>query len=129
MTAAKGVWALKIGREERAGVAVLSLTGRVGHASARGFMEALREAVSSGQEGIVVDLSAVDYVSSAGIRALADSSRQASRAGLGMTVCGLQEPVWLAMDLAGLVPELAVEPSRERALARLEELRAPRRRS
>lgn len=123
------MWALKIGREGGAGAAVLSVTGRVGHASAKFFMEALREAVSSAQEGIVVDLSAVDYVSSAGIRALADATGQATRVGLGMTVCGLQEPVRLAMDLAGRLPELAVEPSRERALARLEELRAARRRS
>ena len=77
----------------------------------------------------MVDLSAVDYVSSAGIRALADASGQATLASLPLTVCGLQEPVRLAMNMAGLLPALDIQPSRERALERLEAVRAARRRS
>lgn len=126
MTTGKGVWTLKIDRYvERRGT-VVSLNGRVPEASARLFTAALTDVLGSAEDGVVVDLSGVDYISGAGLQALADASGQAVRAGVEMTCCGLQEPVRLAADLAGLLPDLAIEGSRELALDRLEARRAGR---
>lgn len=114
------MWALKIDRHvERRGT-VVSLNGRVPEASARLFAAALTEVLGSARDGVVVDLSGVDYISGAGLQALADASGHAVRAGVAMTCCGLQEPVRLAADLAGLLPDLVIAESRELALDRLE---------
>jgi anti-anti-sigma regulatory factor len=63
---------------------------------------------------VVLDLTSVDYLSSAGFEALetAASSRQ-------LIVCNLSDPVRIAWTLAGDSTRIQVEPSVEQALAAL----------
>jgi len=68
---------------------------------------------------VVIDLSLVDYVSSAGIGALERAADVATKQGITLVIAGVAEPVRMALDLAGILPKLAIEPTRSVAVARL----------
>ena len=115
-------WPLRIAADRRNGVILLALAGRLGAASAARFEAAVADAVGGGNSRLVIDLTGVDYVSSAGLNALAAAAGRCTRAGGALAICGLGEPVRIALDLAGLLPDLRIEPSRDEAIASLARL-------
>ena len=100
-------------------VHVFAPAGRLGTLSSGDLIEALVAAINGGARLVLVDLSAVDYISSAGLLALDAASGRVQAAGGELVLCGLVEPVRLAFDLAGLLPHFTIAPSRDPALARL----------
>lgn len=66
---------------------------------------------------MVIDLTGVDYISGPGLAAL-----QAAADGRNGTfvLCGVTQPVQIALELAGMFSDMAVEPSRSAAVARAE---------
>ena len=101
-------------------VLVLELAGRVGAASAGLLTEAVVRAFDRGDR-LVVDFSGVDYLSSAGLRALEVVAGQGAGNGGGsgtVVLCAVSEPVRIALDLGGLLPRLRIEASRDLAIAR-----------
>jgi len=98
-------------------VLVLSLAGRLGAASAVRVDAAVAEAVGRGDARLVIDLAGVDYVSSAGLHALAAAAGLCARARGALALCGLADPVRIAWDLGGLRPDLPIGPSRDQAIA------------
>src|SRR5580765_1963964 len=112
-------WPLQIGEENVDGVLLLVLTGRLSAAGAVVFGAAVAEAARRGDVRLVVDLGGVDYVSSAGLRALAAAEDQCISAGGALSVCRLTEPVRIALDLGGLLSQLSIEPTREEAILRV----------
>ena len=115
-------WPLRIVEERRDGALVLALTGRLGAASAGRFGAAVAEAVGRGEARLVIDLTEVDYISSAGLNALATATGLCAQARGAMALCGLTDPVRIAFDLGGLLPHLAIEPSRDHAIVRVSRL-------
>jgi anti-anti-sigma factor len=67
----------------------------------------------------VIDLAGVDYVSSAGLNALAAAAGVCTRAGGALALCALAEPVRIALDLGGLLHAMPIEASRDQAIARV----------
>ena len=118
-------WPLRSEEERCDGVIVLTLTGRLGAASAGPFGTGLAQAIGPGNARVVIDLQGVDYISSAGLAALATAAGLCVRNHGALVLCGLTDPVRVALDLGGLLPELAIEPSREEALFRLTASAAP----
>jgi anti-anti-sigma factor len=112
-------WPLRIVEERRDGVVVLALAGRLGAASALGFDAAVAEAVGRGDARLVIDLAGVDYVSSAGLNALAAAAGLCARARGALALCGLADPVRIALDLGGLLSDFQIEPSRDQAIGRV----------
>jgi stage II sporulation protein AA (anti-sigma F factor antagonist) len=112
-------WPLGIVEEESGGVLVLTLAGRLGAGSAASFEAAVAEAVGRGEARLVVDLTGVDYISSAGLQALSAAAGRCARSGGGLALCGVSEPVRIALDLGGLLEDLPPEPSRDDAIARI----------
>jgi anti-anti-sigma factor len=63
---------------------VLAPTGRIDHSRSEDFRDALRphlERCAAGQDHLVLDLSGVDYISSAGLRVLMLARKQAKAQG------------------------------------------------
>ena len=112
------LWSLRITEERCDGVLVLSPAGRLSHSSAGALDAALTAAIEREKGGLVIDLGKVDYASSAGLLMIAAAARLAHARGV-LVLCALTEPVRIALDLAGLLPHVAIEPSRERAIARI----------
>jgi len=113
-------WELAIEQETGAeGVTRLGLRGRIGTAAAARVIEAVAQAIDQGQRRLVLDLSAVDYVSSAGLLAFDAAADRIRGAGGMLVLCSLTEPVRLAFDLGGRLDRFLVEASAAEAAARL----------
>jgi anti-anti-sigma factor len=112
-------WPLRINESRRDGALVLALAGRLGAISAINLDKAVSAAVGRGDARLVIDLEGVDYVSSAGLRALAAAASLCAHARGGLALCGLGEPVRIALDLGGMLAGFPVEPSRDLAVARV----------
>jgi anti-anti-sigma factor len=98
-------------------VAVLAPSGRVSHATCDLLDKALDEAITA-MRAVIVDLAGVDYISSAGLHALARAASRLQMQGAELVLCGLQETVRPAFELAGPIRHLAVEADRDAALRR-----------
>jgi anti-anti-sigma factor len=106
-------WELRIGSETLAGVAVLRVAGRISGRTA----PLLAQAIGAGPAAdhpLILDLTAVDYISSAGFAVLhaAASSRV-------VVVCGLSDPLATTFGLAEHPPQLIREPALPNALERV----------
>jgi anti-anti-sigma factor len=110
---------LGISEKRVEGVLVLALTGRLGAASAVRLDAAVTGALGRGDVRVVVDLDGVDYISSAGLKALAAAASQCNDARGALSLCGVTEAVRITLDLGGLLPELSIETTREQAIARV----------
>jgi anti-anti-sigma factor len=66
---------VEIGERRQANILVLAPVGRIGNLTSTEFQERLLAAVSSSPADIVVDFSRVEYISSAGLRALMAATR------------------------------------------------------
>jgi len=97
---------------------VLTLAGRLGSASADGLSRALDQAIAEGDRRLVIDFGLVDYVSSAGLEALETAASQCADHRGALVLCNVSEPVRIVFDLAGLLPDFPIEPSRERGVER-----------
>ena len=112
------LWYLRVEPDRSSAVSVLTVAGRVSHRTAPDLAAALESATGSPGGGVVLDLSGVDYISSAGLRAVDAAASRMSASGRGLVVCGLRDAVSVAFDLAGLTGVVTIEESRERAIAK-----------
>ncbi|QRM19691.1 anti-sigma factor antagonist [Dechloromonas sp. TW-R-39-2] len=78
---------------EQSGVLILAISGRIDHVGSETFATSLDpflEQCMPGKPGVLLDFSAVDYVSSAGLRALMLASRRAKIQGGVFAIACLQ---------------------------------------
>ena len=70
---------MEITTQEINNIELITVKGRVDSVEAAGLTKALEAAARRGKHKIVVDLSRVEYMSSAGFRALGDAQRNSQR--------------------------------------------------
>ncbi len=93
---------LLIDRQEDSGTLVLMLTGRLGMTTASPLEQSMNAALREPHACVVVvDLSGVDYVSSAGLGVLERATSRFREAGRRLVVRRLQEPVAAGFEVAG----------------------------
>lgn len=81
---------------------LITLTGRVDSATAPQLNQVFEDLIQRGRFKIVVDMSGVEYMSSAGFRVLLSAQRACRRYHRGEVVLALVNPrVLEALDLAG----------------------------
>ena len=100
--------------------AVLAVTGAI---DASTFSQLIREAdlaLESGQARLVLDLSGVDYISSAALVALQTITGRASAHGGKAVLCGITPRVMKVLETTGFQHMLTIFPDRAAALASLE---------
>ena len=112
-------WRLSIRQELEAGIVVLAVAGRIGSAASGQLMDALIRAANDGHRRILVDFAGVDYVSSAGLLAIDAAAGRLYGDGGALVLCAVCEPVRVVLDMAGILGDVPVEPTREAGLARL----------
>lgn len=87
--------------ETRSGWRVVSVTGRADAETADALEAALRAAVEA-HPRVAANFAALDYISSAGLRAVLQAARAAQSRGSEFAVCGLSAPVQKVFDMSGL---------------------------
>lgn len=107
---------IEIGGTEQ--VAVVTVGGRIDAYTAPEVETQLLQVVDAGRD-LVIDLSATDYVSSAGLRVLITIAKRAASDRFEMRLCGLQEPVREVFDIAGFTRLFEIRDSRQVAVDEL----------
>jgi anti-anti-sigma factor len=101
--------------------------GRLDFEAATGFQQSLERALGAAgraPSALIVDGTALEYVSSAGLRAVLLVARAAQRAGVPFALCALRPAVREVFDLSGFSRIIAVHPDRATALAQAKPGRA-----
>jgi anti-sigma B factor antagonist len=81
---------------------LVTVKGRVDSATAPQFSKALDELINKGMYKIVIDMNGLEYMSSAGFRALLAAQRQCKRLDRGeVLLAALQDRIREALELAG----------------------------
>jgi anti-anti-sigma factor len=87
--------------DQRAHVTVIAVAGSVDSATAPALVAAFRENVAGGRIRIVGDFAGVDYTSSAGLRALLETVKEARQRGGDLRLAAVSPDVRRVLELAG----------------------------
>jgi anti-sigma B factor antagonist len=116
---------MEIITQELQHVELITIKGRVDSVEATQLAKALESALRRGKYKIVVDMSQVEYMSSAGFRALGDAQRNSQRHQRGEVVLAQVPPlIHEALELVGFTEYFHMEDSVAAALAFVENLPA-----
>jgi anti-anti-sigma factor len=107
-------WDLETATERVPGGIVVTPRGRISSVTAARFAEVVTSARAYAAT-VIIDLSGVDYISGAGVSVLGNAAHNGDR----IVVCGLKDSVRITLELAQVLPELAVEDNRELAIGSL----------
>jgi len=80
---------MAFGESTVGGAALVEADGRIDMSNADAFKDSLVTALGAAKRAVIVDMSGVDYISSAGLRALMIAFRAAKDAGKGFGVAAL----------------------------------------
>ena len=83
-------------------VSVVEVEGRIDSANATEFENALSSLTKQGKNNIVLDLSQVDSISSAGLRVLVNTRKAVKAAGGDLVLAQPSDRVKETLDIAGL---------------------------
>lgn len=84
---------------------LVKVVGRVDSQTAPQLAETMDSVTNAGRYKIVIDLSEVDFMSSAGLRVLINTQKVCKRFNRGEVILGVvPQRIYEALDLAGFVP-------------------------
>ena len=115
---------LNINFETHARTTLMIPEGRLDFGAAPEFQKQIGKALAGVQAApaaLVVDCTALDYVSSAGLRVFLLAAQSARRAGVAFALCALQPRVREVFDLSGFSRMMTVYADRATALAQARE--------
>jgi len=99
---------IQLTQEVRAGWCLVAVRGRADSAAADELESALRSAVEQHPK-VAADFSALDYISSAGLRAVLQAARAAQERQAEFAVCRLSAPARKVFDMSGMHHILRIE--------------------
>lgn len=98
-------------------VTVMAVSGRVDSATAPDLEAELKKLVDADKTQIVLDLKDVEYMSSAGLRAMVSTLKAVKRVNGDLRLASPSARVEEVLRLAGLTSIFSIHPSREEAVA------------
>ncbi len=110
---------MEISQEKSGDVVVVAPVGRVDAVTSDELEQTLLDLVAKGEAKLVLELRAVEYISSAGLRVLLRLARKQKERSGRVVLSSLSPAVRQVFELAGFVSLFEMEGSRELAIARL----------
>ncbi|HEX9366284.1 MAG TPA: STAS domain-containing protein [Vicinamibacterales bacterium] len=101
------------------GVLTLTLNGRLDADGTDTFAGRLAICIDRGERRIVLDLAAVDYVSSVGLRSLVLGAKRLAPLGGRLVLCQPQARIRQLLDIAGFTSMFPIAASRDEAAERM----------
>lgn len=108
---------MEIAVEHVAQVMIVRIIGSVDGLTADSLLNALQAQIDAGNVRLVADLTAVEYTSSAGLRALLATVKHARQHGGDLRLSGAQAAVRRVLDMSGFTSILKVFPGVDAAVA------------
>jgi len=97
---------------------IVSVAGRMDTVTAPDFQNKMEEVLGQGQKEILVDFEKLEYISSAGLRAVLMAAKQAKAGGGTFLCCGLRDMVKKVFNISGFSSMIPVFDSVDEALTR-----------
>lgn len=98
------------------GVSLVRLAGRFDAQTAATVDEGLQKAIADGGGKVLLDLTKVEYISSAGLRVLLSTAKRLTASSGKLVLCGLQPYVLEVFDVAGFTSIFNIQPDPAAAL-------------
>lgn len=105
--------------ERKNGVLIAKPEGRIDGVNARDFHEDLNAAIGDGDSAVLVDLAAINYISSAGLRTFLLIAKTLQQRSAQFALCSLAEPIREIFEISGFDKIIAIHAAEEDALAAL----------
>jgi anti-anti-sigma factor len=103
--------------EKVGGVTVVAVKGRIDSTTAPALGERLTASLAAPKVHVVLDLSRLEYISSAGFRILLLAAKRADETGSRFVLCGVSGKVRQLFDLGGFLDLFTIVGSREEGIA------------
>lgn len=110
---------MNLHERDMTGVTVLAVQGRIDSTTAAAFGARIEAAVGGSQRRVLLDLSGLEYISSAGFRVLYLAAKRAGETGAALVICCMPERVRELFSIAGFLKFFTVVASQEEGLAAL----------
>jgi anti-anti-sigma factor len=98
-------------------VAVVEPRGRLDSTTSRDFGARLLDPIKAGTARVVVDLSKVIYISSAGFRALLIAAQHSAERNCALALCGLSPEVRRLFEIGAFLDDFRIYASRDEGVA------------
>lgn len=107
-------------KEERIGeTCVITATGRLDGASSAAFTDRVAGLIDESAPKVLIDLAGVDFVTSAGLRAVLLILKRVKAAGGAFALCNVRAPVQEVFDISGFTSMLNIYGDRAEGVAAL----------
>jgi anti-sigma B factor antagonist len=93
---------MEIGTTDYKRCSVVTVSGRVDSSTAPNFEKTLKDVIEGGQHNVVLELSGVEFLSSAGLRGMVSSLKACKSGGGTLVLAAPADRVVDVMQLAGL---------------------------
>ncbi len=107
---------MQIQQDTVQGAIVVAPAGRIDSTTADALDAHLLRLAFPALPRLVIDFSAVDYISSAGLRVMLSLAKRMREKKGRLTLCGLGDGVRQVFELAGFLPLFAIEGTRDQAV-------------
>ena len=108
---------MDLNTETSDGVLVASPEGRIDGINALQFQQALNGKIDDSVTGVVIDMSDLNYISSAGLRAVLLISKALQQREARLVLCALQAPIREVFEISGFDQIIDIRDDRDGALA------------
>ena len=105
-------------QKERVGEAcVVTVSGRLDGIYSSNFANQVGELITGTNPKILIDFTDIDFVTSAGLRALLMLLKKAKATGGVFALCGVNDQVREVLDISGFTAMFSIHPTRAEGLA------------
>lgn len=108
---------MEIHEEKLTNITILAPRGRFDSQASRDFENCAARVVASGVRALVIDFCSVDYVASAGLRALLYAAKSMKTSGRRIVICGLRQNVMAVLEMCGFKSLFEIYDSQNAAVA------------
>jgi anti-anti-sigma factor len=113
---------MKLTTSQDGATAIIEPAGTIDTRSSIDFEKKVMELFGGGSRLFAIDFTKVDMITSAGIRVLMMLTRRLEGGSGGLALFGLNEQVQTVFEIAGLMSQFRMAPTRPEALAQLAQL-------
>ena len=107
---------MEITEEKRGEVIILGLKGRLDANTVKGLEDKLLALTEGGENRLVIDLSQLDYIGSAGLRVLLVTAKSSAKASGKLVLASLRDPVRDIFDMSGFSSIFTIHSSLDEAV-------------
>jgi len=110
---------MEITGESVDGVSVVTARGRLDGVASGPFTERVQALIGTERPRLLIDFAGIDFVSSAGLRAVLTILKRVKSLNGAFALCGVQKPVREVLDITGFAGMIDIHAGRAAALAAL----------